>query len=110
MQGRRKQSGHGQTTFQSKCRQMLSEHLFIQNFQGGACPQTPLEQVCITDGPLLLCFRRVLYVVYIFFFIHLLLGALLVVDRVLTTMLSGITACRRISSSSSILYLLFTGF
>ena len=36
----------------------LSEHLFLQNFQGGACPLTPLEQACITAGPLPLCFRR----------------------------------------------------
>ena len=51
---------HGRTTFQSK---WLSEHLFLQNFAGGACrptppPPPPLEQACITAAPLLLCFRR----------------------------------------------------
>ena len=36
---------------------LVEKRSFLQNFPGGACPLSPLEQACITAG-LLLCFRR----------------------------------------------------
>ena len=44
--------------FSQNAGKWLSEHLFLQNFPGGACPLTPLEQACITAGTLLLYFRQ----------------------------------------------------
>ena len=46
--------------FSQNAGKWLSEHLFLQNFKGGAyiCPLSPPEQACITAGPILLCFRR----------------------------------------------------